>query len=123
MPIEARNRVDGERTFAEWRATPYKGSGPFPSTRLEESTLPTHTLYYPEDLSKAPRLPIVLWANGGCRNTSVEFTHFLGQLASSGYFVIAVGRNDVPFAYFRPGDPVPGPGQTPLHDPRRRDPD
>jgi dienelactone hydrolase len=39
----------------------------------------------------------LLWANGGCRNTSVEFTRFLGELASHGYLVIAIGRSDIPF--------------------------
>jgi len=39
----------------------------------------------------------LLWANGGCRNTSVEFTRFLGELASHGYLVIAIGRSNIPF--------------------------
>ena len=56
-----------------------------------------HTLYYPAGLSRiAAKLPVILWANGGCRNTSIEFTAFLGELASRGYFIVAHGRNDVP---------------------------
>jgi hypothetical protein len=83
--------------FADWNLHPYAGAGPYPATREEPASLPTHTVYRPADLSKAPKLPILLWANGGCRNTSVEFTRFLGELASHGYLVVAVGRSTIPF--------------------------
>lgn len=113
MPREVHDWRDAEARFAEWRKSPLQGSGPFPATRSEDPTLPTHTLYHPKELGKTP-LPIVLWANGGCRNTSVEFTAFLAELASRGYFVIANGRNDVPFAMMRGNDPTPGAGEPPL---------
>ncbi len=93
--------TDGSREqalrFADWNLHPYAGSGPYPAMREEPASLPTHTVYRPADLTKIPRLPILLWANGGCRNTSVEFTRFLGELASHGYLVIAVGRSNIPF--------------------------
>ncbi len=113
MPREVKDWAGAEARFAEWRKAPLPGSGPFPATRVEDPTLTSHTLYHPKDLGKTP-LPIVLWANGGCRNTSVEFTAFLAELASRGYFIIANGRNDVPFAMMRGNDPTPGPGQPPL---------
>ena len=98
LPVQP---TDGSREqalrFADWNLHPYAGSGPYPATREEPASLPTHTVYRPADLSKTPRLPILLWANGGCRNTSVEFTRFLGELASHGYLVIAVGRSTIPF--------------------------
>jgi dienelactone hydrolase len=115
MPREVKDWTNVEQRFAQWRQAPLPGSGPYPATRSEDDTLPTHTLYYPKDLkSVAGLLPIVLWANGGCRNTSVEFTAFLAEIASRGYVVVADGRNDVPFAMLRGNDPVPGPGQPPL---------
>jgi dienelactone hydrolase len=83
--------------FSDWNLHPYAGSGPFPALREEPASLPTHTVYRPSDLAKTPKLPVLLWANGGCRNTSVEFTRFLGELASQGYLVIAIGRSDIPF--------------------------
>jgi hypothetical protein len=93
--------IDGSREqavrFEEWRHHPYSGSGPFPATRDEPASVPSHTIYRPQDLSKTGKLPILLWASGGCRNTSVEFTRFLGEIASHGYLVVAVGRSDVPF--------------------------
>jgi dienelactone hydrolase len=98
LPVQP---TDGSREqslrFADWAAHPYAGSGPYPATREEPASLPTHTVYRPADLTHAPKLPVVLWANGGCRNTSVEFTRFLGELASHGYLVLAVGRGNIPF--------------------------
>lgn len=102
LPVQP---TDGSREqalrFADWALHPYAGSGPYPAVREEPASLPTHTVYRPADLSKAPMLPVLLWANGGCRNTSVEFTRFLGELASHGYLVIAVGRSDIPFLVIR----------------------
>lgn len=98
LPVQP---TDGSREqalrFADWNLHSYAGSGPYPAIREEPASLPTHTVYRPADLSKTPKLPILLWANGGCRNTSVEFTRFLGELASHGYLVIAIGRSNIPF--------------------------
>ena len=98
LPVQP---TDGSREqslrFADWAAHPYAGSGPYPATREEPASLPTHTIYRPADLAHSPKLPVLLWANGGCRNTSVEFTRFLGELASHGYLVIAIGRGNIPF--------------------------
>jgi hypothetical protein len=43
-------------------------------------------------------MPVVLFAKGGRRNASFEFTRFLGQIASNGYFVVAMGRSDIAFS-------------------------
>jgi dienelactone hydrolase len=98
LPVQP---TDGSREqalrFADWALHPYAGSGPYLAVREEPASLPTHTVYRPADLSKTPKLPVLLWANGGCRNTSVEFTRFLGELASHGYLVIAIGRSGIPF--------------------------
>jgi dienelactone hydrolase len=98
LPVQP---TDGSREqslrFADWAAHPYAGSGPYPATREEPPSLRTHTVYRPADLAHAPKLPVILWANGGCRNTSVEFTRFLGELASHGYLVLAIGRSNIPF--------------------------
>ena len=96
---------DGSREqklrFEDWAEHPYAGTGPYPATREEPASLPTHTVYRPADLSSTPKLPVLLWANGGCRNTSVEFTRFLGELASHGYLIVAVGRSNIPFLVIR----------------------
>ncbi|MEH3108170.1 MAG: hypothetical protein PGN09_13100 [Sphingomonas fennica] len=56
--------------------------------------LPTHTVYRPADLAAATRtgpLPIVGWANGGCRNEGNRFRPFLEEIAARGYLVVAIG--------------------------------
>lgn len=70
------------------------GTGPFKAVLTSDERLTTHTLYRPGDLSSfGPnrRLPIVAWANGGCRNSSGEFRNFLSEIASHGFLVVAIG--------------------------------
>lgn len=83
--------------LADWRVHPYPGTGPSPSVRVEPASAPMHTLFHPAKMSKGGKLPIILWANGNCRNTPVQYTRFLGEIASQGYFIIANGRNDIPY--------------------------
>src|SRR5579884_4318666 len=61
------------------------GTGPFKAVLWGEPTLPTHAFYRPRDLRPFNRqnpLPIVAFANGGCRNTSGEFRNMLSEIAS-----------------------------------------
>jgi dienelactone hydrolase len=70
------------------------GSGPFKSVLTGDERLTTHALYRPRDLSffgPNRRLPIVAWANGGCRNSSGEFRNFLSEIASHGFLIVAIG--------------------------------
>ena len=83
--------------LSHWRAQLPQGSGPYRVVRLIEADLPEYTVYRPADLSRAGKLPIIAFANGACRNTSIEYAAFLSELASHGYLVIAVGRDDQPF--------------------------
>jgi dienelactone hydrolase len=70
------------------------GSGPYRSVLVGDAALPTHTIYRPRDLQPfggTTKLPIVAWANGGCRNSSGEFRNFLAEIASHGFLVVAIG--------------------------------
>lgn len=82
--------------LARWRAELPQGSGPYRVVRLIEPDFTEHTVYRPADPARAPKLPIVAFANGACRNTSTEYAAFLSEIASHGYMVIAVGRDDQP---------------------------
>jgi len=85
--------------LTQWRIQASPGSGPYPAMRAEYSSLPTHTVYRPTNLEAfSGKLPIIAFANGGCRNTSVEYTALLGEIASHGYLIVAVGRNDIDYA-------------------------
>ena len=70
------------------------GTGPYKAVLAGDPGLPTHTIYRPLDLDAfGPnnRLPVVAWANGGCRNSSGEFRNFLSEIASHGFLVVAIG--------------------------------
>lgn len=71
------------------------GSGPYKAIIVQDEKLPDFTIYRPLDLAKASkkegRLPVIVYGNGGCRNTSVEHEKFLNEIASHGYVVVAIG--------------------------------
>ena len=70
------------------------GSGPYPAIVEDDPTLPTHAIYRPQNLIPLPqvlKLPIVVWGNGGCTNSSLPFRNFLLEIASHGFLVIAIG--------------------------------
>lgn len=79
---------------AAYRAMPDEpGTGPYPATKLEEATLPGHTVYRPANLDQlgATRMPIVVWGNGGCAGDGAAQRLHLLEIASHGYLVIANG--------------------------------
>lgn len=70
------------------------GTGPYKAIMLSENTLPTHTVFRPNDLSgfgEKNKLPIIAWGNGACANSPWEHVNFLSEVASHGFLVIAIG--------------------------------
>lgn len=70
------------------------GTGPYSALMIQEATLPTHTVFRPQDLSKignSNKLPIIAWGNGACANSPWEHVNFLSEVASHGFLVIAIG--------------------------------
>lgn len=94
-----------EARAAKWRDALPQGTGPFRVARGVDPGLSDHTIFRPEDLKRAGRLPIIAWANGGCRDSSLEFAGYLSEIASHGYFIVAVGRDDVPFKLMTDNSP------------------
>ncbi len=74
------------------------GRGPFPAIVTEDGSLPGMTIYRPADLGpfgeSEARLPILLWGNGACANTTEEHKLFLNEIASHGYLILGAGRYD-----------------------------
>lgn len=72
------------------------GSGPYKAFGVTEKTLPNFVVYRPENIKKAVKkegkLPILVWANGGCMNSSIHHEHLLSEIASHGYIIIAIGE-------------------------------
>jgi dienelactone hydrolase len=69
--------------------------GPHTPVTVEAAAgLPTHTVYYPTDLSAFPvkeKLPVLVWGNGACSNDGKRFEKTLTKVASHGFLVVAVG--------------------------------
>lgn len=73
------------------------GTGSHPAVATEDWTLPGMTIFRPRDLSpfgQDKKLPILLWGNGACANTTQEHKNFLSELASNGYVIVAIGLLD-----------------------------
>ncbi|WP_188054149.1 hypothetical protein [Sphingosinithalassobacter sp. CS137] len=75
------------------------GSGFYPAIAEARADAAGYTLYRPATLPNA-RLPLVLWGNGACRDNGLSASHFLREIASHGYIVVANGapRRELPVA-------------------------
>lgn len=69
------------------------GTGEYSAIMMTDSSLPTHTIFRPEDLTALgdQKLPIVAWGNGACFDSPWEHVNFLNEIASHGFLVIAIG--------------------------------
>ena len=71
------------------------GSGRFKAVAVEELSLPGYVVYRPATMGQATqrgnKLPVMVFANGGCNDTSITHERVLSEIASHGYIVIAVG--------------------------------
>ena len=71
------------------------GTGVYKAIMKEESTLPEHTIFVPQDLTQFNSnklLPVLVWGNGACANSPFEHMNFLNEIASHGYIVLATGN-------------------------------
>lgn len=87
-PISAQNDVPASRKIEDG------GTGPYKALMTTENSLPTHTVFRPEDLGafgNKNKLPIIAWGNGACANSPWEHVNFLSEVASHGFLVIAIG--------------------------------
>ena len=105
----------GERTIEDG------GTGPYKAIAVGNSSLATHTIYRPKDLSAfggREKLPILAWGNGGCANSSSGHQNYLSEIASHGYLIVAIGPMQSGGGRGAPGagGPAPGGGSTQLLD-------
>jgi dienelactone hydrolase len=66
------------------------GTGAYPAIAESRADAPGYTIYRPARLPHG-KLPLMLWGNGGCRDNGLSASHFLREIASHGYVVIANG--------------------------------
>ena len=70
------------------------GTGAYKAIMKEETSLPAHTVFVPQDLTvfgAKKQLPVLVWGNGACTNSPWEHYKFLNEIASHGYIVLATG--------------------------------
>lgn len=77
---------------ADFKVIDQGGSGPFSTIAATETSLSNYVIYRPNELNQSIKLPVVVFANGGCMDTSFPFEHMLSDIASHGYLVIALGK-------------------------------
>lgn len=73
------------------------GTGPHSAIVTEDPSLPGMTHFRPRELAPfgaERKLPVLLWGNGACANTTQEHKNFLNEIASHGYLVLAIGLLD-----------------------------
>lgn len=81
-------------TEAKARTVEDGGTGQYKAIMASDKSLPTHTIFRPNDLSafgEKLKLPIVVWGNGACANSPWEHVNFLSEVASHGFLVVAIG--------------------------------
>ncbi|MEN9683617.1 MAG: hypothetical protein RLZZ427_1368 [Pseudomonadota bacterium] len=67
-------------------------TGTLPVRREVDPSLTHHVLFRPVlPAGSATKLPVVVFAGGGCRNAGARFSELLSEVASHGYFVVALG--------------------------------
>lgn len=66
------------------------GTGVWPAVADSVAEARGYTLYHPAKMP-AQKLPLILWGNGGCKDNGLAASHFLREVASHGYFVVANG--------------------------------
>ncbi len=75
------------------------GGGAYKAVALKEKSLSDFVVYRPLDIKNAVRtegkLPVLLFANGGCMDTNVGYERMLTEIASHGYVVVAIGEMQV----------------------------
>ena len=72
------------------------GTGMFKAIAVKDSSMSDFVIYRPKDLAHAHarcgNLPILMWANGACMDTSAGYERMLTEIASHGYVVMAIGE-------------------------------
>lgn len=87
---------DPDVTIEQLKVPDYGGSGPYKAVAVRERSLPDFVVYHPVNMGGAVarergKLPVLVFANGGCMDTSIGYENMLTDIASYGYVVVAIG--------------------------------
>ena len=71
------------------------GTGPYKAIVASESELPDYVIYRPINVQQAAKaagqLPLIVFANGACSDSSLEYERMLTEIASHGYLIMTLG--------------------------------
>ncbi len=95
-------------SFEQMKVPEYGGSGQHKAVAVREKSLADFVVYRPMNLDaamtvgrrgmfatgggKKEKLPVLLFCNGGCMDTSIDYENMLTDIASHGYVVVAIGE-------------------------------
>lgn len=85
-----------EQQIVKVKAPEGGGKGRFRAMAVTERSLPGFVVYRPANLNavtmRGNKIPVVVYGNGGCMDTSIHQEKMLIEIASHGYVVIAIGE-------------------------------
>ena len=81
---------DPSVSFEQMKVVEYGGTGRHKAIAVREKSLPDFVVYRP--LRMRGKLPVLVFCNGGCMDTSIGYENMLSDIASYGYMVVAIGE-------------------------------
>ncbi len=81
---------DSSISFEQLKVPDFGGSGRSKAVAVREPSLPDFVVYRPLNIRR--KLPVLIFCNGGCMDTSIGYENMLTDVASYGYMVVAVGE-------------------------------
>ena len=99
---------DPSVVFEQMKVVEFGGSGRHKAVAVREKSLPDFVVYRPMNMDaamtlgrpgmfgagqvKREKLPVLIFCNGGCMDTSIGYENMLSEIASHGYVVVAIGE-------------------------------
>ena len=77
-------------SFEQMKVVEFGGSGPHKAVAVREKSLPDFVVYRP--MMMRGKMPVLIFCNGGCMDTSIGYENMLSDIASYGYIVVAIGE-------------------------------
>lgn len=81
---------DPSVSFEQMKVVEYGGTGRHKAIAVREKSLPDFVVYRP--LRMRGKMPVLVFCNGGCMDTSIGYENMLSDIASYGYVVVAIGE-------------------------------
>ena len=95
---------DSSISFEQLKVPDFGGSGRSKAVAVREPSLSDFVVYRPLNIRR--KLPVLIFCNGGCMDTSIGYENMLTDVASYGYMVVAVGEMQM-FAQHENDRPTP----------------